>query len=160
MKLISKFREYITSIEIFKDSFSTLLLRIIGLFLSFIFMKYIIEIYGKDVWGDFFYFEKSLLILTMLGTLGLSTASVKLVSKYYALNDFDDIRVLYRKVILLIALISILNASTAKYPPPKNRREDTKKMIIFLFNRVVCENRKEKMRRRRRKAKEENRRRK
>ncbi len=45
-----------------------------------------------------------------------------------------------------LALISILNTLTAKYPPPAKRRNIRRRILIFLFNRSVDGNRKEKPR--------------
>ena len=53
---------------------------------------------------------------------------------------------LLRKDWIFLALISILNAATAKYPPPANRRNIRRRILTFLLNRAADGNRKEKLR--------------
>ena len=94
-------KKYFLNNDLLKYSFITFVIKISGLLLSFLFMHYIIYKFDIILWGDYVLFEKTLLVLTMFSSLGLSTASVKLVSKYYATNQIDKIRSLYLNVFLI-----------------------------------------------------------
>ena len=101
MKLIDKNK-------ILTKSTLTLFLRLTGLFISFLFMKYVISNFGKDIWGQYFYFEKTLLLLTMLSTFGLSTVGVKFISKYYSSQKYLEIKKIYYQIIFIVSIISLL----------------------------------------------------
>ena len=75
-------KKYFLNNDLLKYSFITFVIKISGLLLSFLFMHYIIYKFDIVLWGDYVLFEKTLLVLTMFSSLGLPTASVKLVSKY------------------------------------------------------------------------------
>ena len=94
-------KKYFLNNDLLKYSFITFVIKISGLLLSFLFMHYIIYKFDIVLWGDYVLFEKTLLVLTMFSSLGLPTASVKLVSKYYATNQIDKIRSLYLNVFLI-----------------------------------------------------------
>ena len=94
--------------QLVKFTSYTFLIRTFGAISSYVLVLLITQLYSSEIFGIYSITQTILLILALLCRLGFDTGSLRLVSKYYAVNDFSTIRFIYFKIVKLVFPISVL----------------------------------------------------
>ena len=95
-------------LELIKGSSSAMIVRILGVFATYILTIFISRFYGKDTMGLFALSQTALMLISVFARFGFDTASVKFVSENLSLNKIYKLRRIYFKILKFVIPLSIL----------------------------------------------------
>lgn len=108
MSLINKIKKRFFSNEVQKKllegAAKGVLIKIIGLSFAYLFAFVVARLFGAEVWGQFSLALSVILLASILGSVGLDTAILKLVSSNI---DKQLISGLYKQVLIITLIISL-----------------------------------------------------
>jgi len=94
--------------DVISGAIATVLLKIIGIGLSYFFLAYLTNMLGADVAGIFSLSVYALLILTALGTLGFPIALLRFSAQYGLQNRWANLKRIYVRMAVSSSLVSLL----------------------------------------------------
>lgn len=119
MKIISKLKKQVRTdknfAEIIKHSTSSFGMRILGLFINYLFLFFVTKNYGSKGWGIFALCFSILQIASMIGTLGINVALIKIIPQ-----GTENSASLYKKVLKFIIPFNLIIS-----------------IIIFCFSNLI-----------------------
>ena len=94
-------------LELIKGSSSAMIVRILGVFATYILTIFISRFYGKDAMGWFALSQTTLMLISVFSRFGFDTASVKFVSENLSLNKIYKLRRIYFKILKFVIPLSV-----------------------------------------------------
>ena len=101
--------------ELLSGSFTALILRVVGLALSYIFIAIVSHIYGAMGVGIFALAFTFLNIYVTIGKVGTETAFLRFCAEYRVKNDWGAIRAIYKKTSIIVFFASVFVSIAAYY---------------------------------------------
>lgn len=95
-------------LELIKGSANTLLLRVLGFVVGYIFIFIISRFYGSSVVGSFTLCSTVLIIFSVIGRLGFDSSIVRFFAQNVTINKWDVVYEIYKKILTLIIPWTIL----------------------------------------------------
>ena len=101
--------------ELLSGSFTALILRVVGLVLSYIFIAIVSHIYGAKGVGVFALAFTFLSIYSTVGRVGTETAFLRFCAEYRVKNDWGAIREIFKKTSVIVFFASVFLSIAAYY---------------------------------------------
>tara|TARA_B100000965_G_scaffold59287_1_gene45347 strand:- start:5164 stop:6453 length:1290 start_codon:yes stop_codon:yes gene_type:complete len=95
-------------LSLIKKSFNVFILRILSIFLGFIFTYYITQLYGAEGMGVFALCQSILMISTLFSLVGTDIASVKFISTNFYQKKYSKIKSIYLSILKIVIPISAI----------------------------------------------------
>jgi len=94
--------------ELIRGSTFAFVLRVGGLFFSYLFTFLVTRDFGADVWGLFTLSITILQLTAIIGRLGMDTAMLRLVAEYSAIFKLNLVKKFYIRALIIVILVSLL----------------------------------------------------
>ena len=91
-----------------RKSFNVFIIRVLSIFLGFIFTYYIAQLYGAEGMGIFALCQSILMISTLISLFGTDTASVKFISTNFYQKNYSKIKSVYLSILKIVVPISVI----------------------------------------------------
>ncbi len=96
--------------ELIRGSAIYFVVKLLGIFVSYLFTLFVTRYYGASVWGLFALSLTVLQITSVIGRFGLDIALLRFIAEYKSQGRYGLAKLVYKKAVLFVFLLSLLLA--------------------------------------------------